>query len=213
MKQCPKCQNKYNDNWEICIKDNERLEADSGSVTTTVMEAPKKSTKPIEGQRYFYVSPLRFAFFSILTFSLYITYWCYRNWKLIRNQEQRKISPFWRAWFTYLWIYGLFENIKKSKNVGRYSSGALAGAFIGLEFIGHLSSRVANDNLSWAMWGVSFFSFVAILPVLDAIKMFNQMNNIDPAEDKRVTTGQIVLIVCGAVVWLLTIAGMVMLAT
>ena len=56
---------------------------------------------------YFTVGPSKLALISLTTLELYVFYWFYRNWKIVRDQEDVKLSPFWRAIFTHLSTFSL----------------------------------------------------------------------------------------------------------
>jgi len=208
-KTCPNCNEKNNPILGSCWKCGVILNAG---------ETPLKEVQSLNlgGKvRYFQVSPARFIIFSLITMGIYDLYWCYRNWKLIRDQAQRKLSPFWRAFFAIFFIYDLFKTVQLSAQTkgwsSKYSAGTLAAGWIILRILGNLSSRIPDAYLiGWILWYFSLVGFVFILPVLRCIKYVNESEGIGPREDNKFTAGQIIMLVLGCIFWLLFLLGMVL---
>lgn len=72
--------------------------------------------------KYFSISLVRLALFSILTFGFYDMYWFYKHWKAIKEQEGLKISPLARSlWGSgCLYCYSLFKRVIKSAKSNDY---------------------------------------------------------------------------------------------
>jgi len=64
--------------------------------------------------RFISISPLEFALLEVATLGLYKVYWFYRNWLEIRQYTGRKLSPFWRTFFSPLFCYQLFKIIRST---------------------------------------------------------------------------------------------------
>jgi hypothetical protein len=64
--------------------------------------------------RFISISPLEFALLEVATLGLYKVYWFYRNWLEIRQYTGRKLSPFWRTFFSPLFCYPLFKIIRST---------------------------------------------------------------------------------------------------
>ncbi len=79
-------------------------------------KSPKGSSEdpalPPVMPHFFTASILKLVIMSICTMGIYQLYWFYKNWKLIRERTGQKIRPFWRAFFSPLWAYSCFKEIK-----------------------------------------------------------------------------------------------------
>ena len=112
--------------------------------------------------KYYPVHPAKFIFLSLITFDLYILYWCYKCWKYIKVQESTRIMPFWRAFFVPLWTFALATRI-----LGPDKNWLSAFLFIGF-FVTQAIWR-ADDPVSY----LSMFAFVFYLPL---VKQVNRLN-------------------------------------
>ena len=54
---------------------------------------------------FYSVSTLKFVLLSLATFTIYETFWFYKNWKIIKARTGSDISPFWRAIFSIVFCY------------------------------------------------------------------------------------------------------------
>ena len=69
-------------------------EASQGPVTEE--EDP---TLGAEATCFFHTSTSKFVALTIVSFGLWQVYWLYRNWRYLRDNGRRGISPFWRSVF------------------------------------------------------------------------------------------------------------------
>jgi hypothetical protein len=67
-----------------------------------------KRTK-FEEALYYPVTPPKFLIYSILTMGCYISYWCYRNFKVIKERDNSNIIPIARGIFALIWYYPLYR--------------------------------------------------------------------------------------------------------
>lgn len=89
-----------------------------------------RNKKPEDDGVLFYpVSLDRFYIYSVLTFNLYIVYWCYRNWLYIKNEVNSSIMPVGRAFFNTIWFYSL-NNYFKDDSEQRYGKNKLYSKFL-----------------------------------------------------------------------------------
>jgi len=150
------------DGWEPASDALPRYAAlSSVSHGTSSSEPPR--TFPI----LFDVSVLKFTVMSFVTFGLYDLYWSYRNWSYLKQQDSRKISPFWRAWFVLFFHFSLLRDMRPHiarRTLVGYSAGWLTAAYLILLF---------SSRLPGAFGLMGLLSFVPILPVVAAVERAN----------------------------------------
>ena len=141
---------------------------------------------------------------SILTTGIYELYWFYKNWKAVKIQEGKKLSPFWRAFFCVIFCYSLFKRIMLSAMQKgyktKYTYGSLTAAYILLVII---SSRApAPFDL------IGILSFLPIIAVNNAIRFSNLKINPEYVESAKLVRAEIIFLVLGAFLWVLVVSGM-----
>jgi len=194
--KCKSCNNLLPKNAKFCNKCGKPIEARGGS--------------SIE---YFAISPKRLALFLILTFGIYEIYWFYKNWQAIKEFEGQEIYPFWRAIFAVFFCYSLFKKVLESAKSHAYKSSYspawLATAYILLLVIGNGLSRVESHdvgfNLIWLI--IIIVAFISLLPVQKAINFNNKKIRKDFKLRKEFSSGEVVLIVIGMILFLLVFIG------
>jgi hypothetical protein len=62
---------------------------------------------------YYTVSDFRFITLSTISFSMYLIYWMYKNWSIIRSNYNLQISPIWRTVFSHFFIFSFNFTIRK----------------------------------------------------------------------------------------------------
>ncbi len=137
---------------------------------------------------------------SICTLGLYDVYWFYRNWKLVKNQLRRDLSPFWRAFFAPLWGFSLFGEIDdyalRHRRPVNWSAGLLGTLFL---------IWTALWRLPDPWWLISLFSFIPLIPVQHTINGLAGQRGVAP--DRTYSGKHIATIVCGAIFVLLAVLG------
>lgn len=69
--------------------------------------------RPVFSDNHFFpISVTKFLALSIATYGMYTSYWAYRNWKEIKQQQQSHIMPIARGFFSIFWFYPLFTALK-----------------------------------------------------------------------------------------------------
>lgn len=122
------------------------------------------------------ISPKKVLLLSIITWGLYDFFWFYRNWKLIKQQENSNIRPYGRSFLAVFYCYSFFKKtLDKAKNYGyveKYSAGKLATSYFVLTLIGVILGKTI-PNMGW--WGL-LFSVVGLLgavPIFEIQKAIN----------------------------------------
>lgn len=121
--------------------------------------------QPYEGSRYpdheinqsneplfLYIPVSRLILMSIFTLGFYEKYWMFKNWQYLQRRYSLSIQPFWRAFFSGLFIYQLFKSIKEDHNLnktlpGKITSGTLAVGWIAQSIIGYSFSQSGDISL------------------------------------------------------------------
>jgi hypothetical protein len=137
---------------------------------------------------------------SVCTLGLYELFWFYRNWKRVQERTGQSMMPFWRAFFSPLWAYSLFEEVddeaRRRQIQSGWSSVLLAIAF----FLLTATWRLPDP------WGlVSLFSWVPLVPVQATINQMALRRGVRP--NAYFGGWHIVLVLLGAVVALLAVIG------
>ena len=155
---CPECGRNVSDAAVVCIGCGHPIEKGT--------PAPAPAPAPVQGIRDFpahAVSTTKLVVLSLVTFGLYEIYWFYRNWKLMRDRQGEAVSPFWRAVFSPLTAYSLFERIKGIEGPGREAGWGASG--LAVAYLLTISAWRLPDP--W--WLVSLLSFVVLIPVQGTI--------------------------------------------
>lgn len=146
---------------------------------------------------FFAVSVTKLVVLSFCTLGLYQIYWFYKNWKIIKEQEQVHMMPFWRAIFSLFFCYDLFEKIKKTASnvgVGNLPAASLSSAWIIFEIM----LCLPKSNFLFASCSVFFLIHVQ--------KYINQINAIKAPghnPNRQLSAWNIIAIIFGGVLNLL----------
>ncbi len=157
-----------------------------------------------ESQRqiFFPVSIKKLLVLSVCTFGIYEFYWFYKNWKFVKEKQGLKIMPVWRAIFSPLFCYSLFEAVKKhakrTKVNVKYSSGWLTVGYI-LTIM-----TIMTTGMPYPFWCISMLSVLTFLPARSVIETLNAKTDSTIRND-QFSGWNIVAIVFGVILWGLVI--------
>lgn len=174
----------------------------------------KESSALTKDTMFFYIPVSRLVIMSILTNNLYVAYWMYKNWKVIKNYEKSDILPFWRGVFGVFFIYNLFEIIpynyeSKSSHKANFSTN-LAIVWIVLALLGTLVSKSSEwldiPSLQYLGMLITFFNFMFFIPVQKYINTVNEMIEPRPMYNKW-SIGHFVCLLLGLATWAFIIYG------
>ena len=114
--------------------------------------------------RYYRVGTRKLAILSLCTFGLYSLVWFFCQWVAYRDATKEDISPGWRAIFSGITSYSLFNHVRNDLvadgDTVTFSPGLFAVAYFALSAAWRLPAP-------WTLIG--FFWFVPVLPVQAAI--------------------------------------------
>lgn len=136
---------------------------------------------------FFVVSERRFVILSILTLGGYISYWCIKNWKLIKQQENSNIHPVFRGTLGIkFYIYPLAKKVLESAEARGY-----------------------KKPTYWPTWSEFFWGILWYRPVLEAIIFNNNMSTNKVENFDKFTPGEIKMIVLYVIGWCLLLTSLV----
>jgi hypothetical protein len=151
---------------------------------------------------FFAVSLVKLSVLSVLTCGVYQYYWLYQQWQAIKRRERADISPFWRTFFSIVYLLPLLRSIRtaaaRASVQARFSPALLFVAFNALSLLGLVPH---------AVWLVSLLSFV---PLVVAQRAANAVNvQVAPAHERnaRFSAGNVVAAVIGGLVNAVAIVG------
>lgn len=151
---------------------------------------------------FFSVSITKLIVMSVVTLGLYELYWFYQQWKHERQRTNQNLSPFWRAFFSGIFSFSLFQ---------RVSNLAIANE-VSVSFNPNvLGALVLAFNISWrlpgVLWLISWLGFLPLLPVQSVLNELNE--KVAPTADKnaRFTAANIVTIVIGGIFVVFSLIG------
>ena len=151
---------------------------------------------------YFSVGTVKLSLMAFTTFGVYVLYWFYRNWKVIRQRNHLPISPFWRAFFAPLWSFSLgkrFEADAKERNI----SIGLPVATFGILYL--VLSALGRLPEPYSL--ISLFSFIPIVPFDRAARRLNGNGILAEPTHGRYSAWNIAWLVLGAVLVILAVIG------
>ncbi len=157
-----------------------------------------------QSQMFFPTSKTKLIILSICTFSIYIFYWFYTNWKILKETQGLDIRPFWRTFLVPIFCYSLFKGIRECANENnvrmKYSPGWLTVGYILFATTGLLP-----DPFSLMTF---FLPVLPLLPVQGAINSLNANVVQDLKINNQFRGWNIAAIIFGLVLWGLLILGM-----
>jgi hypothetical protein len=143
----------------------------------------------------------KFFMLSLLSLGLYEVWWMYKAWRFFKEKENLDILPVARAIFSILFIHSLFEKIQRfAQSNGytkTYSSGLLTAIFILLNLI--------VTRLPDPYWMIAFASIFCFAQPLSAFNFAIENSRVYAAKRSGYSAGEIVVVILGAIFWVLII--------
>lgn len=166
---------------------------------------------PKESYYSFYQPVWHFVLLSILTFGLYDVYWYYKNWKYLKSYKGLEFSPVWRTVGLFIPIYNLIllYNFHKDYRDLVEEEGISRAIYPGRIILVIMASFVLV-RLPDPYW---MLSFVSVIPLAMVQSVLNDLwDKVQPDKRRReaLRVRQVMLIVIGALIWLLSIYAMLL---
>jgi hypothetical protein len=151
---------------------------------------------------YFPVSPLKLVVLSVLTLNMYLIYWFYKNWVLIKARERSNILPVMRGIFILFYCYSCYRRMSEqgvSNGLPRLPAGALATVWIASTLV---------SSLPDPYWLLTLFSAPVMIPVQRHVNRLNAILAPGHAPNDRFTAWNWVGIILGGFFVLLVLVGL-----
>jgi len=210
MKSCPYCIKEVSEDavkckhcggWFVDEADVKQRKMDQEKQLEKVLQEKSDNLGDIgEQTQYFSVPTKKIIILSILSFGIYEIYWFYQNWKAIKTQEGKKLSPSWRAIFYVFFCYSLFKRVlisaSKKGHHSKFSHGVLTTVYILI-----IMTYKLPDPFSF----LCAFSFIPLIYVADAIRFNNKAINPDFVDAGKFAAAEIFIAIFGVLLWYVTI--------
>ena len=159
-----------------------------------------------QSQMFFPTSKTKLIVMSVCTFSIYIFYWFYTNWKILKETQDLDIRPFWRTFFVPIFCYSLFRGVRECSKENSIST-AYSPGLITVGYILFSITGLLPDPFSLMTF---FLPVLPLLPVQGAINSLNAKVVPDLKINNQFSGWNIAGIIFGVIFWGLLILGMSM---
>lgn len=156
----------------------------------------------VDGPLYNTISLWKVFVLMVLSFGLYSLVWAYNLWKQGQKEYDKKISPFWRAWFFPFTSFRMFLLINKyieKSDIKPFNPECYA-------FLYFLASLFVNASLGLTE---IFIKIPIILSVQSKINKFNYKYNIPAKNDKWTWKTTITIVLCFVILLIINLLSLV----
>ena len=151
---------------------------------------------------YFTVGAVKFSLMSLTTSGVYVLYWFYRNWRIIRDHDQSQISPFWRAFFAPFWTFSMGARFTEEAKLQKMSL-TLPVVTLGVLYL----LVTALWRLPDPYWLVTLFAFIPVLPFEFAARRLNGNGQLTEPTYGRYSGWNIAWLIVGSLFLVLVLIG------
>ncbi|KYQ80712.1 hypothetical protein AWW73_16045 [Acinetobacter lactucae] len=159
-----------------------------------------RQTQPIQSnhiENLKIISVNKIIFLSIISLGLYPIWWMFKAWRFFLIKDNLNIMPAARAIFSILFLYSLFNHIKKYAKEQGYPNDFSSGWM----YLGYLITSLLV-RLPDPYWLISLCSIIFLIPAFKALNYAQKQLN-TTIEQEKFNTPQIILIIIGSIMWLL----------
>jgi len=201
VKYCTKCGEKNTIDAIYCLK--------CGSILVKDISNESKDRQNYNES----IKPWKFFLFSFISFGLYSLYWMYKTWKILRDRNNKDVSPFWRTFFSPIFVGSLaresFE-FAEQKGYPKNDDYFIIGA---IYFITNIFDIGANkialvQDLPYTYFLLTYIpSLIMIGILIPIVKSINRVLETDypNLSEKKLTWWQILLIIVGCIITVLAL--------
>lgn len=164
---------------------------------------------------FYVVAPRKFYLLSVLTLNLYLVYWFYRSWRLVKQRTGNSMLPPLRGLFYIFFTHSLFTEIdQRIKSLGKsfvWNPGSLATVVVLLAIMSNVLDRLSAQNIGSPL---TDFAGIAIVPIIPAflLKAQEAINTAcgDPAGagNGQFTLANWIWMIFGGLIWALVLFGL-----
>ena len=139
---------------------------------------------------------------SILSFGIYEIYWFYRQWKILKEKNGLRVTPWARALFSPLYAWSLFENIYEK--VGKNTKQDLRNArLLGVSyFLATILYKLPDPY-----WFLSFSTVIPLFIVQKGINTEWKKTNVEEKISNSFTGKEIFILVFGGILIFFALIG------
>lgn len=167
---------------------------------------------------FYVVTPRKFYWLSVLTLNLYLVYWFYRSWRLVKQRTGNSMMPALRGFFFIFFTHSLFTEIDQQiKSLGKsfvWNPGGLATVVVFLAIMSNVLDRLSSQSIGSPLTDFVGIAMVPIIPafLLKAQEAINIACD-DPtgASNGQFTLANWVWMIFGGLFWTLILFGLYLL--
>ena len=108
---------------------------------------------------YYVVAPGKFLTLTVLTLGLYLVYWFYRQWRMIKERDESNIWPVPRGLFYVFFTHSLYSDINERLEQDgvrfQWSPGISATLVVILTVLSNVLGRLSGENIEAPMTDVA----------------------------------------------------------
>ncbi len=170
---------------------------------------------PVDAETdYYVVSPGKFFLLSFVTMNLYLVYWFYRNWRLVKLRTGESMWPPMRGIFYIFFTHSLFsrvnERIESNGKSFDWQPATIATLVVLLTILANVLDRLAARSIGSPTTDLISIALVPVLPLL-MLKAQRAINlasdDPDAKTNSSLTVFNWIWIVLGGLAWLLVLFG------
>ena len=172
------------------------------------------------GQEYFVVSITKLVVLTILTLNLYLVYWFYRNWRIIKIRLEDDIWPPMRGLFYIFFTHSLFglvnDTLKEKGKDFNWSPSGAATIVVVITLFNNLSDRVlprVMDEAVAAAVGVLVFFLLPISMIKPQRAINAACDDENGSANANFTVWNWLWMIAGGLLWLVIVLGVVVMFT
>ncbi|UUY08148.1 MFS transporter permease [Pseudomonas sp. J452] len=169
------------------------------------------------GTAFFVTSIRKMAILYIATLGMYVLYWGYKQWDSQRHSMPKRIMPVWRSIFIIFFMHSLARRIGERLQAQGQPLGKPSGAatlFVVLVVLGGVLGSVTSRNDVPVILDILalLLQLASLLPMISIQRQANLASG-DPegASNSSMSGSNIAFLILGGLLWLLYLAGLVMI--
>lgn len=163
---------------------------------------------------FYVVSEKKFWLLFMMTFSLYLLYWFYKQWRTWKVVTGEKVMPIARTIFWVFMVWGLirriFDRAKLVDNNLKFRTLEKAtGIAVLAMFASRINDKMTGDDTSLLWFGITLICLIVTARGMTTIQCFVNIACHDPQgiSNSKLTVANYVWLIFGGIFWLLVLIG------